>query len=524
MSVDLVIRNARVIDGSGTPWFKADIAIERDKIAHIGAFHGSAVTEIDAAGRVVCPGFIDVHCHSDMQLFANPDHDPKLRQGVTTDIIGVDGIGYAPLSHGNLESMSLYWGGISGSPEIALDWGSIDSFLRKLDGAASANVAVMVPHGCIRVEVLGFDDRPPSADDLERMGAIMTEGFEQGAVAFSTGLDYQPCSYSDTAELVYLAAVAERHGRPYVTHQRYKLGDGFLDPINETIEIGRKSGVQVHTSHFSASSKRVGGSAEMLALVDGARDQGVDFSFDSYPYPAGSTGLFITFPDWAHDGGPEMLLQRLSSDGDRKRLLDELREPGSPYAMWPPDILRISSVTSERKRWMEGLFLSEIVEKTGKDPDEQALDMLLEENLGISAIIMLGSEPDLQEMMRHPSQMCSTDALLVGSHPHPRGYGTYPRFLGRYVRELGILRLEDAIRRMTSAPSARFGLGDRGLLRAGYAADIVIFDPETVVDNATFDSPRQFPTGIDYVIVNGTPVIDDGAHTHARVGRALRRK
>jgi N-acyl-D-amino-acid deacylase len=261
----------------------------------------------------------------------------------------------------------------------------------------------------------------------------------------------------------------------------------------------------------------------MLALVDGARDRGVDFSYDTYPYPAGSTGLFITLPNWAHDGGPEMLLQRLSSETDRNRLLDEMREPGSPYALWPPDIVRISSVSSDRNRWMEGLFLNEIAEKVGKDPDEQALDMLVQENLGISAIVMRGSEPDLQEMMRHPSQMCSTDALLMGSHPHPRGYGTYPRFLGRYVRELGILKLEDAIRRMTSAPSARFGLDDRGLLRVGYAADILIFDPETIVDTATFDSPRRFPTGIDYVIVNGTPVIENGAHTHARVGRALRR-
>ena len=511
------------MDGAGSPWFRGDVAIAGDRIEFIGGFQGSAAREIDAGGRVVCPGFIDVHTHSDLQALAQPDHMPKVHQGITTDLIGLDGIGYAPLSRENIEKMHRYWAGISGELGRGWTWSSIDEFLSEFDGTTSANVAAMVPHGCIRAEVIGFDNRAATSEEMEKMRALTAESFEQGAVALSTGLDYYPCGFADTDELVELALVAARFTAPYVAHQRAKRGDGFLDPFRETLEVGRRSGAPVHTSHFGIGATNAGGSAIVLELLDESRAAGVDVTYDAYPYEAGSTSLHIFMPAWAHDGGPDTMLRCVQPGADRERLVHELRNPKAGLALGAGEHLTMSHVAGDDNEWMETKRLSEIAEELGFDAAGAAVEIMHRSKMGNSGVISRGSEPDIREMIRHPAHMFSSDALLIGSHPHPRSRGNYPRVLGRYVRELGVLKLEDAIRHMTSAPATKFGLSDRGILRRGMAADIVIFDPETVKDNATYQEPLLLSEGVETVIVNGVTVIDQGAHTHARPGRGLRR-
>ena len=518
-----MIRDGRVVDGTGAPWFRADVAISGDRIEFVGVFQGKAEHEIDAAGRTVCPGFIDVHSHSDLQALAQPDHMPKVHQGVTTDLIGLDGIGYAPLSAENLQTMHLYWAGISGNLGREWSWSNIAEFLSEFDGRASANVAAMVPHGCIRAEVIGFEDRPATDEEMSLMRALVADSFEQGAVALSTGLDYYPCGFANTGELVELASVAARFGAAYVAHQRARLGDGFLDPFRETIEVGRRSGAPVHTSHFGIAGSHSGGSAAVLELLDETRASGIDVTYDAYPYEAGSTSLHIFMPGWAHDGGPEMTLRRLQSGQDRERLLQDLRNPAGGHVLGTGEHLMLSYVAGDGNEWMEGMRLFDVAAKLGADAAEAAVEIMARSRMENSGVISRGSEPDIQTMMRHPAHMFSSDALLVGSHPHPRSRGNYPRVLGRYVRELGILTLEDAIRHMTSAPAAKFGLSDRGIIRRGMAADIAVLNPETVGDRATSDEPLLMSEGVETVVVNGVKVIDGGTHTHARPGRGLRR-
>ena len=505
------------------PWFRSDVAIAGDRIEFIGGFQGTAAREIDAGGRVVCPGFIDVHTHSDLQVLAAPDHMPKVHQGVTTDLIGLDGIGYAPLSRENIEKMHCYWAGLSGELGRDWSWSSIDELLSEFDGTTSANVAAMVPHGCIRAEVIGFEDRAATDDEMKAMRALTAESFEQGAVALSTGLDYYPCGFADTDELVELASVAARFTAPYVAHQRAKRGDGFLDPFRETLEVGRRSGAPVHTSHFGIGATNAGGSAIVLEILDEARAAGVDITYDAYPYEAGSTGLHIFMPGWAHDGGPDSMLRCVRPGAERDRLVQELRNPKAGLVLGTGEHLTMSYVAGDGNEWMERRRLSDIADELGMDAAEAAAEIMHRSGHRNSGVISRGSEPDIREMIRHPAHMFSSDALLVGSHPHPRSRGNYPRVLGRYVRELAILRLEDAIRHMTSVPAAKFGLSDRGILRRGMAADIVIFDPDTIRDNATYQDPLLLSEGVETVIVNGATVIDQGAHTHARPGRGLRR-
>ncbi len=522
MNFDLLIRNGRVIDGMGNPWFAADVGIARGRIAAVGRLASSqAETEIDAQGKIICPGFIDVHNHSDLSLLREPDHTPKVAQGITTEILGSDGIGYAPMSPQHLrETAQLYHAINGGLPDDVEPWQTIPEYLDRFDGKAAVNVAFQVPHNALRLAVTGWENRAATADDLKRMARLAAEAMEQGCVGFATGLSYHPHVFSTLAELVAISKAVAAYGGVYNTHMRYHLGDEFLDPVHETLDVARQADIPVHIAHYLISGVHTWGlSSQRLALVDAARAEGLDVTFDAYCYPAGSTTGMFVLPLWMGADGPDAMLKRVRSPNVMAQILDEIQgRERDFYAR-----MQISHVGLERYTPWEGRRLADVADEVDEAPDALLLRLLDETALDLGFTFHFGNEADVQAVIRHPAQMGSTDAILMGSAPHPRAYGTYPRFLGHYTRELGLFTLEDAVRRFTGFPAQRFGLRDRGVIRAGMAADVVVFDPTTVCDRSTFANPRQFPIGIDHVLVNGVPVIAGGAPTGARPGRALRR-
>jgi len=512
---DLLISNGRIVDGTGNPWCRADVGIQGERITAIGRLAGAeAASVIDAQGHVVCPGFVDPHSHSDLYLLAHPQHEPKIRQGVTTEVLGQDGISYAPVSDKGLAYWREYWRAVDGQPDLNWDWRGVGEFLARFDRQVSPNVAYLVPHGTVRYEALGLADRPATEGELAHMQELVAQGMEEGAVGLSTGLTYLPGFYSTTEELIACCRVVARYGGVYVTHLR-GYGERIAEAIQEAVTIGRETGVPVHISHFNGRAE------ECLPLVDRARAQGVDLTFDNYPYLAGCTLLSHFLPRWAQAGGIPDTVARLRDQEVRKRIQREIA--GTHEGEWHNYLL--CAVDTEAHRCYEGLLLPEAAEKAGKGVIDFICDLIVEERLGVTVVQYHThrTEEDLRAMMKHPAHMVCTDAILLGSHPHPRGYGTYPRYLGHYVRQEGVLTLEECIRKMTSLPARRFGLRDRGLLGEGFFADLVIFDPDTVRDTATYESPCRYPVGIDTVIVNGQVVLDNGQHTEAMPGRALRR-
>lgn len=515
---DLVIRNAQIVDGSGAPASRGDVAVDGAQIVAVGRVEGSGAREMDAAGRVLSPGFIDVHTHSDLMLLAEPAHEAKVRQGITTDLLGLDGIGYAPLPDDQQTAFRDYFAALNGDPAVEGDWSSVAGWLASFDGAAAINAAQHLPHGCVRGAVVGWEDRPATPEELRAMQDIAQQAFADGAVALSTGLDYLPCAFGDTEELIALGEVAARFGAPYVAHMRSRLGK--LDAMRETVTVGRRAGCPVHFSHFNSGGRRWWNN---LDEADRGTRTGVPISYDTYAWPAGSTLLHFNFPEWTMVGGVTAMLERLSDAATRARIVQELLDRRTGRAVdWSR--AQLSSVPSPERRALEGHRVSALAREARVDPDEFVVDLVWREGGRVTAVYHNdATDDDFEMVMRHPGQMCSTDAVLIGGSPHPRTYGTYPRFLQRFVRERQTLPVEAMVRRMTGLPAARFGLLDRGQIRPGMAADLVLIDLEIVENRATFDDPRQFPIGIDDVIVNGTFVIDDGRHTGATPGRGLRR-
>jgi len=512
---DILIINGRIVDGSGNPWYYGDVGVSGGKIAAIGKLDPAVAAKvIDAEGQVVCPGFIDVHVHSDVMLLAEPRHEPKVRQGVTTELLGQDGLSYAPLSPRNLQMMRRYLSGLNGDPDIAWDWTSVGDFLSRFDGKTAVNVAYLIPHCALRVEAMGWANRLPTKVELDEMKKLAAQGMADGAVGFSTGLTYAPGCYSNTKELIEICKVIAQHGGIYVTHLRdYRAG--LFEALDEALEIGEKAGIAVHFSHFRGRGR----SEQMLAKVDEARERGLDVTIESYPYFVGSGMLQARLPTWVHEGGPEAILEKLSDPEARKRIKEDIHRRSPNWSK-----VFICGVESESNKNFEGYSIAELSARLDKEPVDFICDLLLEERLAVSHMVFGDDEEeeDVRRIMTHHAHMVGSDSLLIGGKPNPRTYGTYPRYLGRYVRELGILTLEDCIRKMTSLPAQRLGLQDRGLLREGLAADIVIFDPDTVIDKATFEAPRRYPEGILYVLVNGELVVADGQHTGTLPGRALK--
>jgi N-acyl-D-amino-acid deacylase len=525
--VDLLIRGGTIVDGTGAPGFSGDVAVSGDRLRLLrGDEQIKPGREIDATGMVAAPGFIDLHSHSGLVILAEPRHEPKVRQGVTTEIVGVDGLSYAPMpSKKDLDALIEMNAGLDGRPDtLTPDWTSVGEYLARLDGKVSVNVGLMVGNSALRISRLGWEDVPADDRALADMRTLLGDAMSAGALGVSSGLDYPPGAFATTDELAALTAEAARHGGFYHTHVRYALGDRYLDPFREAIEIGRRGGGPAHITHFYHRETHPGGPEPLLALVDDARAEGLDVTFDMYPYEWASTRLLIQMPLWIQEGGPGPLKGRLADRAARERLREELRARGAAYtspAGWA-DVRLGAFSRPENLRW-ESRTLADVMHDRGVDAIDAMCDLLLSEDLRVNQVTSGPWHETMHHFVVHPVGMFGTDSTFVGAKPSPRTYGSYPRVLGEFVRERALLGLEEAVRKMTSAPAARLGLSDRGRLADGLLADIVIFDPTSVASNATYDEPRRFPTGIDYVIVNGTLVVDRGEHTGALPGRAIRR-
>lgn len=517
------------MDGTGNPWFRADVGITDGRVTSVGRLTGATATRtIDAAGLMVSPGFIDMHTHSDLQILVDPQHEAKVHQGVTLDVLGQDGLSYAPVDDRTLEILRVQLRGWNDDPAgFDWSWRSVAEYLDRIDRGVAVNAAYLVPHGTVRILAVGMDDRPPSEGELDRMKQLVAQGMEEGAVGMSAGLTYAPAMYADDQELTALCEVVAAYGGYYQPHHR-NYGTRALEEYAACIEISRRSGAPVQLTHALLPFEiNEGRAPELLAMVDEARAEGIDVTLDTYPYLAGCTYLHALLPGWMQAGGPRETLARLADRSLRERLRVEMEEEGSDGFQGVPlgwKMVVVAAVARpENERWV-GKNLVEAAGEAQKRVIDFYCDLLVDEQLGSLCLEFVGSEANLRTIMAHPAHMAGSDGLLAGGRPHPRAWGTFPRYLARYVRELGILTWEQAIRKMTSLPAQRLGLSDRGLLRPGMAADIVCFDPETVRDTATYEDPKRFPEGIPYVIVNGRVVVDDGKHTGELPGRALRKR
>lgn len=449
-----------------------------------------------------------------------PEAKQKVMQGVTTEVLGQDGLGEAPLRDDVVGDWRRYLSGLNGDPDVDWSWRSFAEYLERIEEARPAtNVASLVGHGNLRLLAVGVENREPTTHELDVMKKLLIEGMRDGAYGLSSGLIYPPCVYAKTSELVELCRVAAVYGGIFAVHMRNE-GDRLFDSINEVLAVGREASIPVHISHFKSSGERNWGKAtEALAMLGEARLCGLDVTVDQYPYVAGSTFLSSLLPAWAHEGGTAKMLERLREPATRLKIASEMSETDRvSEERW--DKVLITSLKSEANRWLEGKTLTEIAEVRGERVFDIIFDLVLEEENAVAMVSFTMCEDDVSEIMASPFQMVCTDGIVLGK-PHPRAYGAFARVLGRYVRG-GIVRLEEAVRKMTSLPSQRFGLLDRGLLRPGMSADITIFDPEKVSDRATYENPVQFPTGVEYVIVNGEVTVENCEHTGVRNGRVLR--
>lgn len=528
----LVFRNARIVDGTGNPWFWSDVGVEDGRIARIGDLSGAAARRtVDVGGAVLAPGFIDLHTHADFTLPVFPRAEAMVRQGVTTQLVGNCGFSPFPVSKERLDLLRAYAAFVDAG--LSWEWEDAAGYATCLERLPLAsNVALQVGHGTVRVAVMGFEDRPPSPQELDAMRAHVARALEQGAFGLSSGLIYVPGSYAATEELVALAEVAGRYGAFYSSHIRGE-GNSLLDAVGEALAIGRRAGVPVQLSHHKAMGRqnwgRVGVSLEM---VDRARASGQDVLADQYPYTAGSTTLAAIMPKWAMEGGIETMLSRLADPPQRARIRAEIASPG-PEALlsgareFDPEAIMISCVPDGPSKVYEGMMLTEIAAGRDEDPVDVALHLLESGRGGVQMIIFAMSEEDVRRVMRHSAVAIASDGWTLspsaGGKPHPRSYGTFARVLGRYVREDGVLGLEEAVRKMTSLPAQRLRRYDLGLIRPGCVADLVVFDPERITDLATFHDPHRYCAGVAHVIVNGQMVIENEVDTGAMAGRVLRR-
>ena len=524
---DLLIEDGTVIDGTGSPGFAGGVGVVGDQLRVLRG-DTSAVTaarRIDARGRVIAPGFIDLHSHSGVMVMLEPLHEPKVRQGVTTEVIGVDGNSYAPFrSAADLRSFARLNAGLDGLPELDWDWGSVASYLDRLDRACSVNLAFFVGNSALRIDAVGWEDQPADTPALDRMRGLLRESMEAGAFGFSSGLDYPPGSFASTEELVALTQEAALLGGFYHTHVRYPLGDRYLDPFREALDIGRRGEGPVHITHLYHRPIYPGPPERLIGLVEEARATGLDVTWDTYPYEWACTRLVIQLPQWVQSGGPDATLERIADRGVRERIREEMYQLGRAYANENPyDNIRLGYFATEAYAPWEGRTIGELVRETGADVVDAICDLLIAEDLRPNQVTSGPRTEDLPPFLAHPLSMVGSDSTFVGERPSPRTWGTFPRVLGEFVREKRVMPLETAVRKMTATPAARLGLPDRGLLRDGGKADIVVFDPTTVRATATYEQPRSYPEGIDWVLVNGVVVVDGGVHTGATPGRALRR-
>ena len=522
MVFDLAIVNGRIIDGTGNPWYRGNLWISGDTIAAIGGPKGEADRVIDAHGMVVAPGFIDIHSHSDYTILREPQAESKVRQGVTTEVVGNCGNSAAPMSEELEDYRRRYMAAMMGDDQV-YTWETMADYMGLVERIGVAfNVATLVGHGTLRQNIVRNEDREPTDGEMAEMARFLRESMEAGAWGLSTGLIYPPSVYAGTDELVALTRVAAEYGGLYSTHIRGE-GDTLIEAVREAIEIGRRAGAKVQVSHFKAcGSKNWGKTADTLRMVEEARAGGVDITFDQYPYTASSTGLASILPRWVQEGGTDKLIERLKDPQVRDRIR---AEPTEEMEDWG----RLVVVQAANSPGYEGLSLREIASREGREPVDSVCDLLIRESAQVMIVLHEMVEEDVVRVMRSPLGTVGSDGRAVSpggvfgrSMVHPRFYGTFPRVLGKYVRE-GVLSLPEAVRKMSGANAQRLGLPYRGLVREGFKADLVVFDPDTVNDEATYTEPHRYPSGIPYVIVNGVPVVENGEHTGALPGRVLRK-
>jgi len=527
--LDLKIEGGLVIDGTGTAGGRADVGVRDEEIVAVGNLDREAAgNRLNAAGRVVAPGFIDMHSHSDWRLWANRRAESKIRQGVTTEVVGNCGFSPAPTATeflDDLRGFALY------VPRgMDFHWRSVADYLTALDGEGTAvNVIQLVGHGTLRIATMGFARRAPSTAEVSRMQGLLAQGIEDGAWGLSTGLIYAPGSYATTEEIVQVAGAAARRRGFYASHIRGE-GATLLDAVREAIRVGREAELPVQVSHLKAAGRPNWGKvAEALALIDGARAEGLDVMADVYPYTASSTTLRTLLPDWALEGGLDAMVKRLGDPEVRERIRRELAAPVTGQSLldrigWE----NIMISYAPRRKDAEGKRLSEIGAARGLDPVDAALELIVDEAGKAYMILFQLDEADLRRALAHPHIMIGSDGSALAPYgelgagkPHPRSYGTFPRVLGEYAREQRVLSLSQAVHKMTGLPARRLGLGTRGVIRVGAKADLVVFDPKRVGDLATYEDPHRYPAGIEDVIVNGRFVIKNGEHTGSLPGRVL---
>jgi len=514
---DLVIAGGRVVDGSGLPAFRADVGVVGDRIVAVGRLSDAETrTRLDATGKVVCPGFIDAHVHGDLVLLADPAHEPAIRQGVTTYILGQDGVAMAPASPAVLEYMRRYTAGFSGNPELTQRWQTLDEYLRCFDRKSAVNVACLVPNGNVRMEAMGLATRVPTAGELKAMRRSVREAMEQGAVGLSTGLDYIPSRYAETEELIALCKEIAPYGGVYVTHMRAYDPDRLYWSMDEVFRIGREADVAVHISHFNSQAELA------IPKMDAALREGIDCTFDLYCYLAGSTILgMVALPAWVQEGGVDATLDRLRRKETREKLKDWFVKP----ERGPLDDVRLSTLAHPDYRRFEGMTIRQAADESGQNMGEFVCNALVACHLAVGCVVphRRRGESDVQALMRHPAMMAGSDGIYVGSRPHPRGCGCFARYLGHYVRDAKTWSLEEAVSKLSYHAARRYQLNDRGLVRAGLAADLVVFDPATIRDRSTYEDGRQLAEGVEHVLVNGELALHNGRRTAVTAGRGLRR-
>ncbi|MGO9426259.1 MAG: N-acyl-D-amino-acid deacylase family protein [Steroidobacteraceae bacterium] len=528
---DLIIEHGRVVDGTGAPWYAADIGIRSGRIAAIGRLgRAKAKQRIDAANRIVAPGFIDMLGQSELTLLVDPTAPSKIFQGITTEITG-EGESVAPVNEAIAREEAARYAHL----QIKRDWSDFTGYFARLERQGiGINLASYVGATTVREMVIGYADRAAAPAELEQMQRLVAEAMRQGAVGVSSSLEYAPAPYASTEELIALSRAAADYGGIYATHMRSEQ-EAIMAALEETIRIGREAHIPVEIWHLKAGGvNNFGLMPEIVARIERARAAGVDIAADTYAYPAWANDLSAFIPPWTHDGGNAKLVERLKDPAVRARLKQEL---GSVSTDWDnewqsvagPEAIQISTVLNPKLNALQGRTLDEIAKSRGTDPMDALFDILIEDNAQTEVAVFAMSEPDIALAAVQPwvsfcndSSATSPEGLLGKEFPHPRAYGTFPRVLRKYVREERRMRLEEAIRKFTSLPASRLRLNERGVLKAGMWADIVVFDPQVITDRATFAQPNQLSLGMQWVLVNGVPVVAAGAATRALPGHVLR--
>lgn len=525
------IKNVNIIDGTGKAAFEGSLLIDGDRILRIldcqdKAFESKADKVIDGEGFVLSPGFIDTHSHSDLKVLSEPELLPKLHQGITTEVLGQDGISMAPLPIKYIEPWKKNLAGLDGTDD-KLDWTYKDTsgYLKLIaDAGPALNESYLLPHGNVRMEAMGLDNRVADKDDIAKMCQIVRREMNAGCLGLSSGLIYMPCAYGHTDELIEMCKVVAEYGGVFVVHQRSEADD-ILPSMDEIIRIGKESKVAIHFSHFKVCGKQNWDKLDgMLQKLDEAKAAGLTCSFDQYPYVAGSTMLGVILPPWVHDGGTDKAVERLSDPILREKMKKDIY---SGIEGWDNFIqfagtegIFITSVASDKNKDVVGLNLDQLGQKRGLNPLDATFDLLAEEKNAVGMVDFYGTEEHVIRIMKRPEMNLCTDGLLSGK-PHPRVYGSFPRVLGKYVRMEGQLTLEEAVSKLSGKAADAMHIKNRGYIKEGYYADICIFNPDKVIDKGTFTEPEQFPDGIEYVFVNGQMALEKGKPTKNRAGKVL---